>query len=124
MEKAIFYQPTSLTKLHRRGPQTGREPDDFKGFVSITYAPSSWATEGRPGIHRREPRSTMDPGAAPLTRLVQDDGAGDGKRSEAPDIARFISGRILEQDRCEKPVPSFSHPALDVLGMDPGESGR
>ncbi len=26
-----------------------------------------------PGIHRKAPRFTMDPGAAPLSRLVQDD---------------------------------------------------
>jgi hypothetical protein len=37
----------------------------------------------------------MDPGAAPLTRLVQDDGAGDTERSEVLDIARFISGQAL-----------------------------
>jgi uncharacterized protein YndB with AHSA1/START domain len=37
----------------------------------------------------------MDPGAAPLTRLVQDDGAGDNERSETLDIARFISGQAL-----------------------------
>ena len=33
------------------------------------HAPSSWATEGRPGIHRRAQRSVMDPEAAPLHGL-------------------------------------------------------
>jgi hypothetical protein len=37
----------------------------------------------------------MDPGAAPLTRLVQDDDVGDDERSETLDIARFISGQAL-----------------------------
>jgi hypothetical protein len=40
----------------------------------------------------------MDPGAAPLTRLVQDDGAGDPERSEALDIARFISGQAPQDE--------------------------
>jgi hypothetical protein len=66
----------------------------ISGSVSANYAPSSWAKRSfDPGSIIGLQRSPMDPGAAPLTRLVQDDGAGDGKRSEALDIARFISGQ-------------------------------
>jgi len=34
----------------------------------------------------------MDPGSAPLTRLVRDDGEGNGRQSEAFDIAGCMSG--------------------------------
>jgi hypothetical protein len=61
--------------------------------ADLTQPPrSSWASEARPGIHRRAQRSTMDPGAARLRRLSRMTGLRPRTSRPHPEEARM--GRL------------------------------
>ncbi|SEG58736.1 hypothetical protein SAMN04488115_107147 [Bosea lathyri] len=53
-----------VLEFFRSRGRSARSPTILRGNT-----PSSWATEGRPGIHHRALLLTMDPGAARLRRL-------------------------------------------------------